>query len=119
MPRRWDTVAGHTRAAAPAQSRNRSNATGAQGHSMTVVELTRRTLLAAGIPALQYPFYYNFSRILDKRLRSGLSQETLRAEARAQIDLWVLRGLDRAALQRICREVFSLNLDQAARSQTE
>jgi hypothetical protein len=75
----------------------------------------RRTAVAAvlstaGIYSIWWPYYYSFSLKVGRLVERIGSADVLRLEARMQLEVWVARGLVRAVLEAIGREVFDLDL---------
>jgi hypothetical protein len=67
-------------------------------------------LSSAGIYSIWWPSYFGFSRRVAKLVERIGSTDVLRLEARMQLEVWVARGLVRAVLEAIARDVFDLDL---------
>jgi hypothetical protein len=69
-----------------------------------------RLLGREGVFSIWWPHYFSFGRVLTKQLtRMGLTN-ALRLAARAELENWVGRGLERPVLEKIGLEVFELDL---------
>ena len=64
----------------------------------------------AGVPSIQWLFYYDFARRLSRLARQDVGHDSLVSEARMQLEVWVARGLERSVLEMIGRERFELDL---------
>lgn len=67
----------------------------------------RQVLDSAAIPTMFYVFYLNFAREIHNRLKR-FSGPSLRREVDVLLEKWVARTLDRAVLERIRDEAFSV-----------
>ena len=65
---------------------------------------------SAGVPSIQWLFYYDFARRLSRLARQDISSGSRGTEARMQLEVWVARGLSRSVLETIGRECFELDL---------
>lgn len=65
---------------------------------------------SAGVPSIQWLFYYDFARRVSRLARQEMSHDSLASEARMQLEVWVARGLNRAVLEAIAREGFEMDL---------
>jgi hypothetical protein len=63
-----------------------------------------------GIYSIWWAYYYDFGRKVARLVTRIVSADVLRLEARMQLEVWVARGLKRAVLEAIGREVFDLDL---------
>ena len=82
-------------------------------HAEREVEVRKavaEVLGAQGIYTIWWPYYLDFARSLTKLSSRPDSIEVQRLQARAQLELWVERGLVRAALEKIGLKVFELDL---------
>lgn len=71
---------------------------------------TAKVLDAVGVSSIVRPYYYGFALALGRRSRELWSTEQLLREGRALLSVWEARGLERAALLSIAKEVLSLDL---------
>jgi hypothetical protein len=67
-------------------------------------------LSRVGVCTIWWTSYYDFARKAARQVVRIGSPDVLRLEARMQLEVWVSRGLDRAVLEAIGREVFELDL---------
>jgi len=65
---------------------------------------------SAGVPSIQWLFYYDFARRVSRLARQDMSVDVRASEARMQLEVWVARGLQRSVLEAIGRECFELDL---------
>lgn len=63
-----------------------------------------------GVSTIWWTYYYDFARKLARQVNRICSHGVLLIEARMQLEVWVARGLVRAVLVAIGREVFDLDL---------
>jgi hypothetical protein len=63
-----------------------------------------------GVFTIWWPYYEDFTRVLAKQAARLGSPDVLCLAARAELENWVKRGLERSALEAIARDVFSLDL---------
>jgi hypothetical protein len=67
-------------------------------------------LCSAGVPSIQWLFYFDFARRLSRLSRSDMSGDVRVSEARMQLEVWVARGLNRTVLEEIAFTLFNLTL---------
>ena len=67
----------------------------------------KQVLMSAGVPIVAFVSYYNFARTV-ARVRKGRSHEEFMLEVWAAMMRWLARGFSRTVLERILREVFTL-----------
>ena len=65
---------------------------------------------AAGVPSIQWLFYYDFARRLSRLVRQDAGASVLTSEARMQLEVWVARGLVRSVLEAVASDCFDLIL---------
>ncbi len=65
---------------------------------------------SAGVPSIQWLFYYDFARRVSRLARQDMAADCLVSEARMQLEVWVARGLVRSVLEAVARECFELDL---------
>jgi hypothetical protein len=63
-----------------------------------------------GVFTIWWPYYEDFTRVLAKQVARLGSPDVLCLAARAELENWVKRGLERSALEAIARDVFALDL---------
>jgi hypothetical protein len=63
-----------------------------------------------GVVTIYWAYYYDFGRQLAKMQTKDWCLDTLRIEARMQLEVWVARGLKRSVLECIGLECFELDL---------
>jgi len=73
--------------------------------------LVRNVLAECGLPLAAYVGYANLARHL-ARLGRTYGSETLRNAVRAAVSEGTARGLNRQAIERLCREVLGVELTQ-------
>jgi hypothetical protein len=78
-----------------------------------LVEMTKQALNSAGIPTIQYPAYYAFTRKLNKRLNGPdgprLTGDSASAEAATHVAQWIARGLCQSVLASIVVNVLNVS----------
>jgi len=65
---------------------------------------------SAGVPSIQWLFYYDFARRMSRLCRSDMAGDVRVSEARMQLEVWVARGLKRTVLEEIASTLFTLTL---------
>ncbi len=63
-----------------------------------------------GVYTIWWPYYEDFTRVLAKQATRLDSPDVLRLAARAELENWVKRGLERSVLEAVARNVFALDL---------
>ena len=64
----------------------------------------------AGVPSIQWLFYYDFARRVSRLVRQDMGSEVRASEARMQLEVWVARGLVRSVLEAVASDCFDLIL---------
>lgn len=68
----------------------------------------RQVLCSAGVQSCRFVPYYNFALSVEKLTRMDQREDVLTL-VRIAISRWVARGCERAVLERICTDVFSIS----------
>jgi len=87
----------------------------AQVHQSQIETMVRQVLCAHGVPTVMFVPYFAFARRLD-RLARVFSGPTLFAAAASLVGRWQAQGLELSVLDHVCRDVFSLSLDDCRRT---
>jgi hypothetical protein len=80
----------------------------AQVHARDLAARSGTVLRRLDQPSIRWPYYYAFVWKMDALVRRGISGMSLQLEVGRCVDYWSARGLDRAALVAVCREVLDV-----------
>jgi hypothetical protein len=67
----------------------------------------RQVLCSSGVQSCRFVPYYNFAMSVEKLMRIDQGED-VRALVWIAISRWLARGCERAVLERICTDVFSI-----------